>query len=62
MHDDGLLLAIEDLLDGNGVSGASIDNAFIIFHWDEDAPLVKHRPKFTDEVVDFCLLIRIKVR
>jgi hypothetical protein len=31
-HDDGLLLAIEDLLDGNGVRCASVDNAFIIFH------------------------------
>ena len=62
LYDDGLSLAIEDHLDGNGVSGASVNVAFIIFHWDEDAPLVKHRPKFTDEVVDFRLLIRIKVR
>ena len=60
-HDDGLSLAIEDLPDSNGVSGASVDNALIIFHWDEDAPLVKHRPKFPDEVVYFCLLIKIKV-
>ena len=53
MHDHGLLFAIEDLLDGNGVSGATVDNAFIIFHWDKDTLLVKHRPKFTDEVVAF---------
>ena len=61
LHDDSLLIVIEDLLDGNGVSGASVDNAFIIFHGDEVTPLVKHRPKFMDEVVDFCLLIGIKV-
>ena len=61
-HDDGLLFAIEDLLDGNGVSCTSVNNAFIIFHWGEDVPLVKYRTKFTDEVVDFRLLIRIKVR
>ncbi len=61
-HDDGLLIAIEDLLDGNWLSCASVDNAFISFHWHEDAPLVKYRPKFTDEVLDFHLLIRIKVR
>ena len=61
-HDDNLMFAIEDLLDGNGVSGASVDKLFIIiFHWDKDTPLVKHRPKFIDEVVDFCLLIGIKV-
>jgi len=60
-HDDGLSFAIEDLLDGNGVSCASVDNAFIIFHWYEDAPLVEHGPKFTDEVVDLRLLIGMKV-
>ncbi len=61
LHDEGLSFAIEDLLDGNGVSGASVDNAFISFHWDEDTPLIKHRPKFTNEVLDFRLLIVIKV-
>ena len=60
-HDDGLSFAIEDLLDGNGVSCASVDNSFIIFHWHGDAPLVEYWPKFTDEVVDFRLLCRIKV-
>ena len=60
-HDDGLSFAIEDLLDGNGVSCASVDNAFIIFHWYEDAPLVEYWSKFTDEFVDFRLLCRIKV-
>ena len=60
-HDDGLLLVIEDLLDGNGVSCASVDNAFIILHWYKDAPLVEYWPKFTDEVLDFRLLVRIKV-
>ncbi len=62
LHDDGLLFAIEDLLDGNGASSASVDNAFIIFHWHEDTPFVKHGPEFVDEVVAFRLLIGMKVR
>jgi hypothetical protein len=61
LHDDGLSFIIEDLLDGDGASGVSVNNAFIIFHWDEDTPLIKHRPKFTDEVIDLCLLIGIEV-
>ena len=56
------ILAAPDLLDGNGVSCASVDNAFIIFHWYKDVPLVEYWPKFTDEVVNFRLLFRIKVR
>jgi hypothetical protein len=60
-HDDGLSFAIENLLDGNRASVASVDNAFIIFHWDKNAPLVEHGPKFTDEVVDLRLLIWEKV-
>ena len=61
MHDDGLSFAIEDLLDGNGASSASVDTAFIFFHWHEDTLFVKHGPEFTDEVLDFCLLIWMKV-
>ena len=60
-HDDGLSFAIKNLLDCNGASSASVDNAFIIFNWYEDAPFVKHGPEFTDEVVDLRLLIKMKV-
>ena len=61
LHDDGLLFAIDDLLDGNGASSSSVDTAFIIFHWHEDTPFVKHGLEFVDEVVDFCRLIGMKV-
>ena len=60
-HDDGLSFTIKNLLDRNGASCASVDNAFIIFHWYEDALVVEHGPEFTDEVVDLRLLIKMKV-
>ena len=60
-HDDGLSFAIKNFLDRNGASSASVDNAFIIFHWYEDALFVEHGPEFTDEVVDLHLLIKMKV-
>ena len=60
-HDDGLSFTIKNLLDRNGVSCASVDSAFIIFHWYEDATVVQHGPEFTDEVVDLRLLIKMKV-
>jgi len=60
-HDDGFSFAIQNLLDRNGASSASVDNAFIICHWYEDAPFVEHGPEFTDEVIDLHLLIKMKV-
>jgi hypothetical protein len=45
LHDDGLLLAIEDLLDGNGVSGASVDNVFIIFSLGQRCPACQTQAK-----------------
>ena len=60
-HDDGLLFAIKNIFDRNGASSASVDNAFIIFHWYEDAPVIEHGPEFMDEVVDLHLLIEMMV-
>jgi hypothetical protein len=60
-HDDGLSFVIQNLFDCNGASVASVDNAFIIFHWYKDATLVEYGPKFMDEVVDLRVLIGMKV-
>jgi hypothetical protein len=41
-HNRNLLWPIEDLLDGDGRRVSSVDNTFIVFHWDIDVLLVKH--------------------
>jgi hypothetical protein len=42
MHNWNLLWPIEDLLDGKGWKVSSVNNTFIVFHWDIDALLAEH--------------------
>ena len=56
-HDDGFSFTVKDFLDGDGACCTGVDDAFVIFHRDEDAPVIKHRPELANEIVYFTLLV-----
>ncbi len=54
-HNDCFALTIKDLLHGNWTGGSSVDDAFIMFDWNENTFAVEHRPRFADHTINLLL-------
>jgi hypothetical protein len=50
-----LQLAVEDILDCDGLCGSGVDDAFIILNRYKHTLLVKHRSMFLDKLIDLFL-------
>ncbi len=44
------------------MGGSSVDDAFIMFDWNENTFAVEHRPKFVDHTINLLLEIGVEMR
>jgi hypothetical protein len=61
-HDQNFLLAVADLLNGNGGRASSVDESLVVSHGDKSAMLIEHTPVFFDQSCEAHALFRLQVR
>ncbi len=60
-HDWNFLLAVADLLNGNGGSASSVDDTLVVLHGDKSATLIEHTPVFFDQSCEARALLGLQV-